>query len=171
MAIKYLTIPELHPKEVDSFLSKIHKTETCWIWNSCYDNRGYGRVSIRNQYYRASRVSFHIHNGSLGDGLEVCHSCDNPPCVNPDHLFLGTRTDNERDKWAKGRGNDAFNRPENKARGERINTNKLTEGQVLDVIDRLKRGERPAAIGNLYGVTYSCIYLIKTGKNWAHLPR
>ena len=79
--------------------------DECWEWIGCRSNKGYGWiVDDDSQQMVASRFSWRLHNGPIPDGMLICHTCDNPPCVNPQHLFLGTKTDNMRDMVAKGRG-------------------------------------------------------------------
>jgi len=80
-------------------------TETgCWVWTGDYARKGYGRMRIgANRAVRAHRLSYEIHAGPIGDGLCVCHKCDTPSCVNPDHLFLDTNAGNTADRVRKGR--------------------------------------------------------------------
>lgn len=77
--------------------------DECWIWTSSRHRQGYGTFSINNECNLAHRVAFELRFGKISDGLDVLHSCDNPPCVNPYHLFLGTHNDNMRDMIKKGR--------------------------------------------------------------------
>jgi hypothetical protein len=168
--MQYLTIPELTQEEIGRFNEKVDRAGSCWLWLAGKDQDGYGGFKLRGKGLRASRVAYRIHRGDP-EQLEVCHRCDNPPCVNPEHLFLGTAKDNQRDKWNKGRQNEAFNKPEVKARGSRVNTSKLSEDQAREAIDRLKRGERQVIIARDLGVNRHSIYAIAHGKNWKHLPR
>lgn len=75
----------------------------CWEWNKTRCAKGYGKVNINKKQIRASRHAMILTHGSIPDGMIVCHKCDNPPCVNPDHLFFGTNQDNTDDMIAKGR--------------------------------------------------------------------
>lgn len=84
-------------------------TDACWIWVGGRDARGYGQIGFCDTVLRAHRVSYEIVNGPIPGGMHVCHSCDNPSCVNPHHLWLGTASDNIRDMVRKGR-----HLPENK---------------------------------------------------------
>lgn len=92
------------PEVAGRFWSKVDKGPGCWTWTGATQNYGYGAVTIHGLTRRAHRVSWELAHGPIPDGLHVCHRCDNPPCVNPDHLFLGTAQDNVDDKDAKGRG-------------------------------------------------------------------
>lgn len=83
----------------------------CWPWTAAVDYHGYGRIQMGPRgggVIIAPRASWLIHNGPIPEGMCVLHRCDNPPCVNPDHLWLGTRSDNQRDMMAKGRGGGQF---------------------------------------------------------------
>ena len=92
----------------DSYFSKVLKKDGCWGWDG-YKLQGYGVMSIEQKTYRANRVSWQIYRGAIPKGLFVCHKCDNPECSNPDHLFLGTQSENMKDAYKKGRA-DNFNR-------------------------------------------------------------
>ena len=88
----------------DRFWQKVEKNEGCWIWTGSKSKLGYGYFQINNKTKYAHRVSKELRHGSIAEGLVVCHKCDNPSCVNPDHLFIGTMKDNMLDKMKKGRG-------------------------------------------------------------------
>jgi hypothetical protein len=90
------------------FWDKVDKTETCWLWTAWKNNNGYGALMVRHPgggflNNLAHRISWELEYGPIPKGLCVLHTCDTPSCVRPDHLFLGTRGDNARDKVAKGR--------------------------------------------------------------------
>ena len=89
---------------IERFFSRINKTSTCWLWTGTRTKSGgYGILSIDGKYARTHRISFEIHKGKIPAGMHVCHKCDNPPCVNPEHLFLGSHLDNMKDMGRKGR--------------------------------------------------------------------
>lgn len=85
------------------FEEKFVKTDGCWIWNAATDRNGYGVFSYNGKRETSSRISYIFYKGSISNGLHVLHTCDNPSCVNPDHLFLGTNKDNVEDRKAKNR--------------------------------------------------------------------
>lgn len=87
----------------DRFWRQVVRSATCWEWTGVRTAKGYGRVSIAGRYIYVHRVSWEWHRGPIPPGLLVLHHCDNPPCVRPDHLWLGTMLDNVRDMDSKGR--------------------------------------------------------------------
>lgn len=89
--------------DVDRFWQYVQKGDGCWLWTSNRHWKGYGQFSYKGKPIYAHRLSWIITSGNIPDGLLVCHRCDNPSCVRPDHLFLGTPEDNTRDMYVKGR--------------------------------------------------------------------
>lgn len=88
----------------DRFWQRVRKTETCWLWTGYRNDNGYGQVGFNGHVRLAHRVAYTLAFGIIPEGMDVLHHCDNPSCVRPDHLFLGTQLDNIRDRDTKGRG-------------------------------------------------------------------
>lgn len=129
----------------------------CWLWQGALRGKGYGCLNIGGRTDGAHRVSYRAFRGEIGS-LHVCHSCDNPACVNPDHLFLGTNVDNARDRERKGRMFHMFGVGHARA--------KLTEDDVR-FIRSSKLGA--SALSRQFGVARSTIRHIIDGTNWAHV--
>lgn len=129
----------------------------CWLWTGANDgHRGYGRLKLGKRKISSHRYSYEIHKGPIGDGLCVLHACDNPYCVNPDHLFVGTQQDNVDDKVRKNR----------QAKGLTSHAAKLSEAQVLE-IRKDKRTHRACAAA--FGVSKTTVRRIKSRAIWQHL--
>lgn len=130
----------------------------CWQWIAGKSSSGYGAFKHEGKQYRAHRFSYDLHKGAIPAGLMVLHKCDNPLCVNPEHLFLGTAKDNAEDRNAKNR--------QSTARGEAAATSKLKAEQVIAIrADNRKHLE----IAKEYNVSRPTITRIKKGKTWKHL--
>lgn len=148
----------------DRFWAKVDKSggpDACWEWQGTRAPNRYGSVTFHNRAVSTHRLAWELTHGPITDGLWVLHRCDNPPCCNPAHLFLGTPTDNAQDRNAKGRANTA--------RGERTGHAKLTDAQVLDIRARYAAGETGRALAREYGVSPAAVSNIMTGKRWRHL--
>lgn len=147
------------------FFEKIIKTETCWIWNAAKDSKGYGRIGMGGRKGKdvfAHRLSYQIHRGEIPVNMLVCHKCDIPACVNPEHLFLGTQTDNMRDCVIKGRLNPF------KPRGELNPKAKLNWDIVREIREKCfnsKALQKNAA--QHFKVSYETIQRIIRGTSWA----
>ncbi len=97
---------------MERFFNKVEKTDYCWNWIAGSRGKGYGAFKYKSKVIDAHRMSWLLHNGKIPNDLFVCHKCDNPSCVNPNHLFLGTHSDNMKDAYVKGRLNtDTIRKP------------------------------------------------------------
>ncbi len=149
------------------FWTRVNKRgpNECWEWqNKSLVGKGYGSVRVNKKGWRAHVFSWFIHNGPT-NGLCVCHKCDNPRCVNPAHLFLGTVLDNTRDMIAKGR--------QRKAHGQDCGNAKLTDDQVAEIRKRYKRhggADDGVSLGREFGVSYNIIYGVVKRRIWKHVP-
>ena len=148
-------------------LADVRLGKDCWEWKGAVNHGGYGHYSGRTLStvgrrvnYVAHRASWEITMGAIPDGLLVCHRCDNPPCVNPDHLFLGTHADNMEDMVRKGR----------KKRGENHSRARLAESDVLRIRELVaKGGLSQAAIGELFGISGTHVGNIALRNKWKHV--
>lgn len=171
-AIMAVAIPTQISDDVKArFWDKAHKDgpDDCWPWKNA--KGGYGHFYIEGSRARAHRVAYAIENGPIPAGLLVCHKCDNPPCVNPAHLWLGTYRDNNRDKAAKGR-NVRPKRDEGSVRhrrGEASNFAKLSDDDVRDIRARREAGEMQAKIAAEYNIHRTAVWAISKRKAWAHV--
>ena len=134
---------------------KISNPDDCWEWQGYRNKRGYGQLGGKNGF--AHRVSWVVHNGEIPENLHVCHKCDNPSCVNPRHLFLGTRSDNMQDASRKGRMNTTHL---SFASDETHQASKLSNAQV-----RLIRSGKikPSILAKQFGVHEATVYRAKRG--------
>lgn len=155
----------------DRFLCKIHKIKNgCWEWTACKNRDGYGHFKLNNKIISAHRFSWILHYGEIYGNLCVLHKCYNPCCVNPEHLFLGTQSDNAIDKYNKGRAADNLHcPPENKARGERMGLSKLKDDDIINILKRHILGEKQIKIAKSYNVTPSNICAIIKRRTWRHI--
>lgn len=163
----YMNARQLRTTISDRFWKKVEKTSDCWNWVGCKDAKGYGEIGVGGKRGTAfaHRVSFELHNGQIPVGLHVLHRCDNPSCVRPDHLFLGTHSDNMQDMWEKGRGRcDGAGR-----RGSANGNHRLTEPQVIEIRSRVSSGATRRGLAREFNVSKTLISLIANGAVWTHL--
>lgn len=126
----------------------------CWLWIGTRDANGYARITVAKKFRLAHRISWSIFRGPIPAGLFVLHKCDTPPCVNPDHLFLGTQKDNAQDCLAKGRW-------------PKLQRNAKLSWEDVNEIRRLKGQVRPRELAIRFGVGRPQIYRIHNNKRWA----
>jgi hypothetical protein len=154
------------PSLPENLKRRIKKTDSCWIWVGCTSatRKGYGTLHTSNgKLLKAHRLVYEIAFGViLTQNQLVCHRCDNPPCVNPSHLFLGTHVDNRKDCVAKGR----------QAKGENNGRAILTEAQVSE-IRRLYGPYKMSVhkLGRMFGVSGQTIHRALRGESWNHENR
>jgi hypothetical protein len=157
----------------ERFWSFVDKANDCWIWTGGTNRLGYGQFSVGRRGIPAHRFSYQLVNGPIPAGLFICHHCDNPPCVNPEHLFSGTQRDNMRDMMSKGRGvigHDFHWKPESVLRGEATPFSVLTEAQVREI----RQMHRPrivtvADLADRYGVGRGTVKDVLSRATWRHV--
>lgn len=143
-------------KVLSRLLPLIEKSDGCWGFRGMKTYAGYGRLYCWGGMQMAHRVSYVLHKGEIPAGLWVLHKCDNPPCTNPEHLFLGTPADNNQDKISKGRG----------VYGSDHHSAKVDAAKVK----KIRADSRPySEISKQYGVSKSQVSCIKNFKTWAHV--
>lgn len=135
------------------FWSKVEIVDGCWEWNAAICSGGYG-VFRDGKMEGAHRVAFRLTFGEIPDGMHVLHHCDNPPCCNPAHLFLGTIADNNADKAQKGRA------------PRTIGWAKLSDDQVRCVRARLGEGANQSVVAAEFGVSQSTVSRIANRRAW-----
>ncbi len=134
----------------------------CWVWTADLNEFGYGRLHFNHRVIGAHRRSWQMNVGPIPDGACVLHRCDNPPCVRPDHLFLGTMADNSHDMHAKGRNRQP--------KGEQVKISKLTD----EAVERIRRLHATGLINAVelsraFGVHNSNVYRVLSGERWGHV--
>jgi hypothetical protein len=133
--------------------------DDCWEWTAYRNEDGYGKLRDGQSTTSTHRISWEIHFGEIPEGMLVCHKCDNPPCCNPAHLFLGTYLDNSTDKINKGRDNHSS--------GENHPGAKLTWDKVRNIRKEYIPGKFGCRrLANKYGIDRSTVYDIISNKNW-----
>lgn len=142
----------------------------CWEWTGTRLRFGYGQIYVSGKMKLAHRMAWETWKGPIPVGIQVLHACDNAPCFNPDHLFLGTPADNVEDMDAKGRGNRpglGQRPPERAPRGERNRHAKLTERDVLVI--RADETRTRSQLARAFGVSPQTIWQIRQRQTWRHI--
>ena len=164
------------PTREERFWSYVDRSGECWLWKKTLNEHGYGvfgwPVNGKPRMQLAHRLAWTLTKGAPTQN--VLHSCDNPPCVNPDHLFLGTQRENMEDAARKGRVAKERTKTHRPARvgnwarrpGEGAPYRKLTWAQVTDIRSRYMAGESQVALGRAFGVTNSAIWYVVHNKTW-----
>lgn len=145
-------------KERFMFYVKVQENG-CWNWLGSTNNDGYGSFQINKKRYRSHKASYLLFVGEFDQSLYCLHKCDNPSCVNPDHLFLGTQKDNMQDAKRKGRNN----------KGRGVIFAKLNGDKIREIRKLLKQSMSQTDIAKIYGVKPNTISQIKTGHTWSHI--
>jgi hypothetical protein len=152
------------------FWSKVYKTDTCWLWLASKNKPGYGYFNTTSKKcVRAHRFAWELsHHKKIPEGVCVLHHCDNPPCVNPAHLYLGTQAVNMADMIRRGRS--AAGRPNCRTRGEHSGMAKLNEEQVRAIRIAYAAGKiSQGTLARRYGVDQTLVSLVVKRKCWAHV--
>ena len=165
----------------ERFWAKVRKTDECWEWIGSKNPKGYGliRAGVNHPWFRkrrmmAHRLSYELAFGEFDQELCVLHHCDNPSCVRPSHLFLGTQADNIRDKCSKdrqarGASHGTHTHPKSIARGERQGSHKLSRIQVREIREAHAKGQTQISLAKAYDVSRPCIAGIVYRKQWRWL--
>jgi len=172
--MEYADVEKLKAPFVERFWEKVQKTDSCWMWTASKRYKGYGAFIWKDKdgriiQGRAHRFSWTIHKGDIPEGIFVLHHCDQPACVNPEHLFLGTNQDNVNDKMKKGRHVKAETYgPGKYKRGKDHHRTKLTSDTILRI-----RNDYPSLsfsrIAKKYSISISHAYAIVKRKAWKHV--
>lgn len=164
-------LPNADPKVLARFFAKVAVAGGCWTWTGSRNRQGYGSFRFAGGQQRAHRVAWELFRGPIPTGADICHRCDNPPCVRPDHLFPGTRAENMADCRMKGRtatGERHVSRlhPERTPRGEANGLSVLTADKVRAIRAATESGY---AIAARFGISESNVSMVRNRKTWKHV--
>ena len=142
----------------ERFEMKVNKETTpegCWLWTACTTPAGYGQIRVNGKSTQAHRIAWELANGPIPPGLDVLHHCDNPPCVNPKHLFLGTDVENQQDCVEKGRHNPNCGEDRPNAKLSIIAVQEIRESKLSAY-----------KLATKFSVSRSAIRAVLDGRNW-----
>jgi DNA-binding XRE family transcriptional regulator len=143
----------------DEFWAHVKRADGCWLWTGNFDSHGYGSLQYEGQKVGAHRVAWELTHGVIPADMCVCHRCDNPKCVNPEHLWLGTKSENALDRHVKGRSRG----PEGiRQHDARLNLQKAEDIRAAYATRRYTQ----RALGVRYGVAQQSIGKIVNGRMW-----
>ena len=166
MSYKVLEDKQYSEKVKKRILKKSYLNEItgCRIWTGSKDANGYGAVHLYDQYLAVHRVAYEVLVGPIPEGKILMHKCDNPSCIEPLHLIIGTTYDNNKDRAAKGRTHKSY--------GEDNPYSKLKEHEVITIKKIFKKNSSITMrkyLSKKYNVSEPCIYAIKKGVTWKHI--
>lgn len=175
-----LVLDEIQRINFEGKIDRSGGPDACWLWTAGRTTKNYGAFRIGRYMTTSNRVAYRLYNGPIPDALPfICHTCDNPPCCNPKHLYAGTPKNNAEDREERGRGNQVSGdrhisktNPEVVPRGSKHGRAKLTEEIVISM--RLEYADGCITLKQLaaqYGVKFQVIWLALKGKTWKHVKR
>lgn len=144
--------------------TKVNEATGCWEWQAAKLPSGYGQAIFEGRHYRAHRMAYELWVGPIPEGMHVCHKCDNPPCCNPEHLFIGTAFDNMRDAASKGRLARGV------SPGKRVARKRILDEEAVRVIRESPPSVRHAELAERFGVCYMTIWKVRHGLQKIHSP-
>lgn len=154
---------------LERLMSRVEKTDTCWIWKGHCNLYGYGKIGIPGKGQGVTtathRLAWELLRGPIPKGMNICHKCDNPPCCNPDHLFIGTQKDNLQDMKQKNRGSKGPG-----FQGANHPRAKITESDVIEIRKLREKSKIPAAeIASIYNLSVPNVCHILARRTWRHI--